>query len=304
MIQDWDIDLKKLSYFVGVVECRNFTLAAQRLYVSQPMLSKVVRSIEESLGTQLIERSRRSFHLTEAGEEFYQQSKMLLEQYRALMLGFSEEREEREVSGTVSISISASIMNLFFPKLLVDINKLYPKVQLNVFEVGSNTGVENIMDGKADLAVVMLPVESKDLELYPLVEDRCVLVGHKNHPLMQKSCVDFRELVDETFISFNNQFVLHDMFMHNCKTAGFSPNISYQSSQDSFIMEMVALEQGLAVLPRPVVQASVFQDVHYTDLNPQMHWNVALAAPRSGYSTRATSMVKEAIRDYFSTLKI
>lgn len=294
-----DIDLKKLSYFVEVVNCKNFTMAAERLYVSQPMLSKVVRHIEEEVGATLIERSRRSFQLTEEGELFYQKARNLLEQHKQLMR-FLE--EDREVAGSVSISIPASIMNLYFPRLLVDIVGRYPGIKLNVFEEGSNAAMDNILSGKADLAVVMLPVAMADVKLTTLVQDRCVLVGHESNPLMQKSEVHVKQLEKENFIVFNNQFVLHDMLLHACKSSGFVPNITYQSSQDTFIIEMVELGQGIAVLPRPVIQARPHPDILVTELEPKIPWNVALAEPKNAYTRRAVRVVAQAICEYFQNL--
>jgi len=298
-----EIDLKKLSYFVEVARQKSYTAAANSLYVTQPMLSKAVQNIEEVVGVKLIDRTRRSFDLTEEGKQFYINACALLEQHNRLMSSLQE--EEKDVEGSVSIVIPASIMNLYFPNVLVEIAKLYPKVNLNVFEAGSNAVVEHVLRKKADLGVVMLPVGSADLELYDLVRDRCMLIGHKSNPLLQKPVVSLRELEHEAFFMFNNQFVLHDTLMYHFQVNGLNPNVKYHSSQDSFIMEMVHLNQGVAILPRPVAMGrqNRYPDVVCAELETVIPCNIALAVGKGIYLSRAAEVVKQAICNYFNNLE-
>ena len=295
-----DIDLKKLSYFVEVARQKSYTAAANNLYVTQPMLSKAVQNIEEVVGVKLIDRTRRSFDLTEEGKEFYKNACALLEQHNRLM--FSLQEEKTDIEGSVSIAIPASIMNLYFPKVLVNMAKLYPKVNLNVFEAGSNAVAELVLRKKADLGVVMLPVGSADLELHDLVRDRCMLIGHKSNPLLQKPVVDLRELEHEDFLMFNNQFVLYDTLMYHFQVNGLNPSMKFQSTQDSFIMEMVHLNQGVAILPRPVVMGrqNHYPDVACAELETVIPCNIALAVGKGIYLSRAAEAVKQAICNYFN----
>jgi Transcriptional regulator len=252
------------------------------------------------VGVKLIDRTRRSFDLTEEGKQFYTNACALLEQHNRLMSSLQEEK--RDMEGSVSVVIPASIMNLYFPKVLVDIAKLYPKINLNVFEAGSNAAVEHVLRKKADLGVVMLPVGTADLELYDLVRDRCMLIGHKSNPLLQKPVVALRELEHEDFLMFNNQFVLHDTLMYHFQVNGLNPSMRYQSSQDSFIMEMVHLNQGVAILPRPVVMGrqNRYPDVVSAELETVIPCNIALAVGKGVYLSRAAEAVKQAIYAYFN----
>jgi len=295
-----EIDLKKLSYFVEVARQKSYTAAANSLYVTQPMLSKAVQNIEDVVGVKLIARTRRSFELTEAGREFYINACALLEQHTRLMSSLQEEKKEEE--GSVSIAVPASIMNLYFPKMLVEIAALYPKVNLNVLEVGSNAAVEHVLRKKVDFGMVMLPVGTVDLELHDLVRDRCMLIGHKSNLLLQKPMVNLRELEHEDFLMFNHQFVLHDTLMYHFQVNGLNPSMKYHSSQDSFIMEMVHLNQGVAILPRPVVMEwqSRYPDVISAELETVIPCNIALAVGKGMYLSRAAEAVKQAICNYFN----
>lgn len=295
------MDIKKISYFVEVVKERSFSRAARNLFISQPMLSKAIRQLEDEFGAQLLDRGSKAIHTTDVGKLFYEQSVKVLADYTVLQHLLDD--NEKLIQGEVSISIPSVILTIFFPPFFSALRRDFPNIRLNLYEAGSYTVFDNVFSGAVDMGVVMMPVPMQDMDTYPILSDQCVLITAPEHPLAQKSCVDMSELANENFIVFNDRFVLNDMIRQACNSRGFSPYISYQSSLDSFIFNMVSLNQGITIMPRPLVEFSNY-DIRYTNISPEIPWNLALIVKKNQYLSHAALQVIQSMLSYFETLPI
>lgn len=290
------MDIKKISYFVEVVNEKSFSRAARNLFISQPMLSKAIRQLEDEFGAQLLERNSKFFSVTDVGMLFYNQSVKLLNAYSELQHLLDD--SESLVQGEVSIGIPSVISTLYFPPFFSMLQEKHPNIQLNLYESGSYSVHENVLNGDTDMGVVMMPVPMQDIDSYPLLSDQCVLVTSPDHPLANKPCVDMSELSRENFIVFNDRFVLNDLILQNCNSRGFSPHITYQSSLDSFILNMVSLNQGITIMPSPLVKASSHQ-ICYMNISPKIPWDLALIVKKNKYLSHAALQVIQSILTFF-----
>lgn len=293
------MDIKKIYYFVEVVKERSFSRAARNLFISQPMLSKAIRQLEDEIGSQLLDRNSKSFHVTDVGKLFYDQSVKVLTAYMELEHLLDD--KESLIQGEVTISVPSVILTIFFPPFFSILEKEYPNIRLNLYEAGSYAVYDNVFSGKVDMGVVMMPVPMQDIDAYPIFSDQCVLITGPGHPLAQKPCVDISELSNENFIVFNDRYVLNDMIRQACNSRGFSPYISYQSSLDSFIFNMVSLGQGITIMPKPLAEASS-HNIRYTNISPQIPWDLALIVKKNRYLSHAALKVVQSMLSYFETL--
>lgn len=295
------MDIKKILYFVEVVKERSFSRAARNLFISQPMLSKAIRQLEDEFGAQLLNRDSKSLRITDVGKLFYDQSIKVLTDYTALQHLLDDTKNL--IQGEVSISIPSVILTIFFPPFFSTLGKEYPNIRINLYEAGSYAVFDNVFSGAVDIGVVMMPVPMQEIDAYPILSDQCVLITAPEHPLAQKPCVDISELSNENFIVFNDRFVLNDMIRQACNSRGFAPYISYQSSLDSFIFNMVSLNQGITIMPRPLAEVAS-QNIHYMNISPQIPWNLALIVKKNRYLSHAALQVVQSILSYFETLPI
>lgn len=292
------MDIRRLSYFVEVVNEQSFSHAAQKLFLSQPMLSKAIRQLESELGVQLIKRSSKSFQITEAGKLIYQQSTKILNDFKELEHLLDESKGM--ISGTVSISMPAIVMNLYFVSLLIEIQNKYPELHIDLFEEGSHTVLESVVHDTVDIGVVMLPVPTQEIDVHTIISDQCVLMVSREHPLAKEKSVDISRLENEKFIIFNRNFVLYDMIRQACYSRQFSPNITFQSSRTSFIFNMVSRNQGITILPAPTFPKN--QDLLcQVKLTPEIPWTLALIIKKNRYLSPGVLKVIEQISEYFSS---
>ena len=292
------MDIRKLSYFVEVVKEQSFSYAAQKLYISQPMLSKAICQLEEEFGVMLIKRNSKSFQVTDAGKMVYQRCTKLLNYFYELEHMLDDKMDL--IQGSVSISVPAVVMSLYFIPLFISIWNRYPDVHIDLFEEGSYTVLDSVIHDIVNMGIVMLPIPTQDLDLYPIIRSQCVLIVNRDHPLAGEDCVDISQLEHEKFIIFNRHFVLYDMIRQACYSRQFSPNITSQSSRTSFIINMVSQNQGITILPEPVFPVST-EHLRKIKLYPEIPWELALIIKKGSYQSSATLKVIEEIIKHFKT---
>lgn len=292
------MDVRKLEYFVEVAKNKSFTAAAGSLRVSQPMLSKVIRQMEEALGFRLIDRGSRRFELTAEGAQFYAGAVRLLDEHAGLMNLFAD--RQRLMTGEVVLAVPAVILSLYFPKFLMEFRRKYPGIRINIYEEGSKGCLQSVLEEQAHIGVVMLPVHAGGLEITHLTADRTVLLASRRHALAARRSVHLGELRKENFIIFNRRFVLHDMILRACDSEGFTPNVIYQSSLDAFIVNMVALDQGVTILPRPLARTYRKSELRSIELTPVIPWKIAMILKAGRYRSPAAQGMVDEIKAFFA----
>ncbi|MEU3711811.1 LysR family transcriptional regulator [Streptomyces catenulae] len=191
-----DVDTRLLRYFAAVAEEGSLTAAAQRLFVSQPALTKQIRRLEDDLGVRLFARSRSGMALTEAGQELAARAPALLDGWdeavratgraaRVLRLGFLD-------AGAVGA----------VPEVIAEFRRAWPEWRVELRQFDWSDPSAGLTRGEVDAAVVRLPFPGQDglrvRELF--VEERGVLLP-AGHPLADRETVEFRELWDEPFVA-------------------------------------------------------------------------------------------------------
>lgn len=292
------MDLRKINYFVEIVKEQSFSHAAQKLYVSQPMLSKAIHQLESEFGVQLIKRSSKSFQITEAGRLIYQQCVKILNDCYELEHILDE--SDNLLRGAVAISIPMEIVSLYFIPLFIDIQNKYPEIYIDLYEAGSHRVVDSLNQDQIDIGVVMLPVPTHDIDVYQIIDDQCALMVSVDHPLASRDRVDFLELEHEKFLLFNRHFVLNDMVRQACYSRRYSPNIMFQSAHTSIILGMVEKNQGITIMPGPTFPKSNPR-LRKIKIEPEIPWQIALIIKKEKYLSLAVLKIIEDILHYFGS---
>lgn len=271
------MNLKHLSYFVDISKRESFTKAADDIYVSQSALSKSVKSLEQELNVTLIDRTSKSFNLTEEGRILYVEGEKLLQ--------CIDERQDEIIEKIhrsrrrLRIGVPPVISTVYFSQLLFRFNKQYPNIELEISEVGANIVQNQINAGNIDIGVVILPIINTDnYHIIPAMSSDNALIVNKDHPLASRDEVDFKELEHEDFLILDRTYMLHDRIIKNCEIAGFYPHITTESSQWDFLAEMVAYNQGISILPVPIMKRFYSSDrIKMIRLKePEFPWNIAM----------------------------
>ncbi|MDA8595374.1 LysR family transcriptional regulator [Flavobacteriaceae bacterium] len=166
----------KLYVFKIVCEELSFSKAAERVAISQPAVSKNIKSLEAHYGVSLFSRKGAKIQLSKEGEYLYQKSKIILNKYKEIEDYF------REINGntptSLTIGCSTTISQFLLPSLLIKIQIKYPKLSIELRDANSRIIEQMISDEIIDFGIVEGNHHHKDLKYHPFVKDEIVLI-HK-----------------------------------------------------------------------------------------------------------------------------
>ncbi len=295
------MEIQQLRYFVEVAHNESFTRAATQLFVTQPMLTRSIKLLEDELNVKLIERTSKSFRLTDAGRILYEQAQGFLLRYEDLYQTIEDVRSAKV--GEVRLSIPGVLLDVYFPPLLARFHHRFPGINISVVEEGSKPTAASVGSGRADLGLVMLPVDSPArLESRVLISSVCQLVVSRHHPFAQMPSVQIKDLREEPILTFSDTATLHDTFIRMCGEEGFVPRIVYKSLMTRFSLKMVGIRQCIAVLPLPIVQPDLCQELVTVPLEPVIPWDIAIIRRREGYRSFAATQFFDHVCDHFAAL--
>ncbi len=273
--QEAHVDVHALRTFVEVARQQGFTRASETLHVSQPAISKMVKALEDELGTPLLHRERRRVRLTEAGRVVLDRAQGILDALRVI------EEEVVEVAalrrGRLRLGMPPIVGVTFFPPLLAEFHQAYPNVLLELREEGSHHIESLVMERELDVGAVVLPTDEKAFGTMPFVRDDLRAVLHPDHPLARRPHVSLRDLAGTPFVLYRPEFALHGHILEACRRAGFKPTVVSESSHWDFLVAMVAANIGVALLPSTICRQLDPKQVRSVPMTaPTIPWNVAL----------------------------
>lgn len=247
------MDIRHLEYFLTVAQLKSFTRAAEALHITQPSISKMIKCLEDEVGVLLLHRSSKEVELTDAGRAVYGQAQQILSSFRNLDSELSDVINLEK--GNLRIGIPPIIGASFFPRIIGGFRETYPGVAIELVEAGSKTIERGIEDGMLDIGIVCtLPAKTSCFEFLPFVRDPLMVITHPEHHLAGRRSVELKDLQDEAFVLYREDFSLHDRIIDKCLQHGFKPKIILESSQRDFMAEMVAAKLGIALFPQKICQ--------------------------------------------------
>ncbi|GAA0712334.1 LysR family transcriptional regulator [Paraclostridium ghonii] len=291
------MNIKEIIYFLEVVKERNFTKAANNLYISQPALSKAIKNLEKEVQAQLIERNTKKFKLTYEGEIFYENSKKSIDIINTEL--FKLQDSITNCRKMLTLGIPPVISSVYFTSAIAKFKQEHPDIDIHIVEEGANNIKCKVVDESIELGAVIFPVKEDSMVASEIVSGDVVLVISKDHPLSNRKSIDVKELKDERFIVFNENFMMHDKAINACKDSGFEPNIVMKISQWDFILEMVALNQGIAIMPKLIVQRYKMNGVNMIPISkPKIKWDIGFIVKKDKYMSKTLKLFVEYATDH------
>lgn len=290
------MDFKQVSYFTAVAQEGSFSKAAETLGVSQPTLSIAVKKLEEELGVKLFYSFDRRQHLTDEGLRLLDGTKQMLDLYQKTV---EEVKTSNSFSsGTFTLGLSPLFGACFFGDLIPSFSAAYPNIKINMIEDGANRINQRIEDGTVDLAVTLKTEQISIFESCHFSTQKNVALLHKSHPLANAASISVRELQNDPFAIFNQDFILHQQIMSSCRSAGFRPKIALLSSQWDFMVELVARNRAVSILPKPVLDKHPTPNIRCIPLSDSMkYWDIALAWNKQKYMPKACKLFLDYVKE-------
>jgi DNA-binding transcriptional LysR family regulator len=261
-------DLRQLRYFVTVAEERHFGRAAARLSMTQPPLSQAIRALEETLGVELFERTKRSVKLTRVGADLLPEVQRLLASAEGLRpLAQSLARGE---AGVLSLAFVSTADYGLLPPLLRDFGARHPRVRLELTEATGDVQVDELVAGRIDAGLVIAPLPPRHaarLLWLPIAREPLVIAmstqtsarlgvaasaAEDPHADWLDEPISLLEVADAPLLIFPRRLApgFYDMIMDCYGAAGLAPRIGQQAIQMQTIVSLVSAGMGVALVPQ------------------------------------------------------
>lgn len=244
-----DFNLHKLHIFVTVAEELHFTRSAEKLFMSQPALTRQIRALEEGIGVRLFERGTRSVSLTRPGEILYREARRVLDAADvalAATLRAAATGRDSLVLGCVE----SSTENLL-PRVMTKFCEVRPHVSVEVHQAHTRELERALLTGSIDSAIVRPPLASKDLAIELLYTEPLVAVVPEQYEIADE-VIDVEKLRDAHFVIHSEELgtSIPAGVSQVCISAGFVPNITDVATSTAMVLGLVAAGKGVALLPK------------------------------------------------------
>lgn len=282
---DHPVDTRQLEYFVAVADELNFTRAAERVFAAQSTVSAGIRSLERELGAALFERDAHGVRLTEVGAAVLAEARSGLRSVERM-----RDLADREgpLRGTVRVGIFTNLTRIDLPGVMGEFHRRHPEVDLRLgpSPSGSTGLVEDVRQGRLDIAFHGLPDAVPDLLVRHLADSPFLAVLPESHPLARRSAVSLSDLAGEPWVDaragFGNRVTLDRAF----SVLGLTRRVPTELADLGEIPRFVASGLGVAALPELTIIPA--DGAVVVPLRPTVGWRLsAIARERPGRAAEA-----------------
>jgi LysR family hydrogen peroxide-inducible transcriptional activator len=224
--------ITQLKYVLAVAEHKNFTLAAEKCFVTQPTLSMQIQKIEEELGIQIFDRTKKPIQLTEIGQKIVNQSKNIVNE--ADRIQDIVDQQKGFIGGEFRLGIIPTIMPTLLPMFLNNFIKKYPKVKLIIEELNTDEIIHRLKNGHLDAAIAATPLEEEKIKEVVLYFEPFVAYIPEGHSTFQKKEIEIDDLNIDEILLLQDGHCFRDGILNLCKNTVANEKSHFQIESGSF----------------------------------------------------------------------
>ena len=287
--------LRQLRYFVATAEHGQVSHAAVDLSISQSAVTMAIKDLEQIVGASLFNRTSHGVELTPAGRQFLSHAYEILAKVdEASHLNLVS----NDVEGRLVIAATYTVMGYFLPLHIERMHRLYPKLDIHMYEMNREAIEEGLLSNRYDISVLLTSnILNPMLTTETLLSSVRRLWVPAQHPLLRKSGVGLREIAEEPYIMLTVDEAAHSSLKYWNSTL-YQPKVRLRTSSIEAVRSMVANGQGVAILSDMVHRPWSLEGRRIETLNiqdPVPPMDVGLAWKASTVFTPAM----QAFRTYF-----
>jgi LysR family transcriptional regulator, hydrogen peroxide-inducible genes activator len=261
IIKIYTMTITQLQYVLAVAEHKNFTLAAEKCFVTQPTLSMQIQKLEEELDIQIFDRGKKPIQLTDVGEMIVAQAKNIVNESGRIK--DIVDQQKGYIGGDFKVGIIPTVMPTLLPMFMSNFIKKYPKVNLIIEERTTEDIIRMLKNGQLDAAIAATPLNEEFIKEVVLYYEPFVAYVPENNPAFEKKEFDANDLE----INLSNVLLLQDghCFRNNvlniCKATSLPNDSHFQIESGSFETMVRLADEGLGMTLLPYL--------HTLDMSPK-----------------------------------
>jgi len=250
--------ITQLKYVLSVAEYKNFTIAAEHSFVTQPTLSMQIQKLEEELNVQIFNRSKKPIELTEVGKKIVEQAKVIVDESNRII--DIVHQQKGFIGGEFRLGIIPTVMPTLLPMFLNNFNNKYPKVKLIIEELTTEEIVKKLTDGHLDAAIAATPLENESIKERPLFYEPFVGLIPENHRLYNHKNISADELEMEDILLLEDGHCFKDSVINLCRNHRLDNKKRFQLESGSFDTLIKLAKEGLGMTLLPYLHTLDLSD--------------------------------------------
>lgn len=242
--------LVQLEYIIALDIYRNFSVAAEKSFVTQPTLSMQIQKLEEELGIKIFDRSKKPIALTELGKEVIELARSVLNGTKAISDIVNEQK--KEVKGNLRIAIIPTLAPYLLPLFLQKFIKKYNEVNLKIIELTTERIIEHLRKNQIDAGLLVTPIESSSFRVDPLFYEEFVIYSSKATSLFLHDEVLINEIDLNDLWLLEEGHCFRSQIINLCdrqKNSKGRKMFEYEAGSIETLKKMVERNEGITILP-------------------------------------------------------
>ncbi len=263
------MEFHQLHYFKTIAETENVSTASRKLHVSQPFLSRIIKSLEEELNVQLFDRNGKKIIINENGKILYTYATQILELHDEAI----KKLTNKTVSFSQSLHISMLNSTKLFPELIRRFCEANPNINISVLRF---TSIQEIPEN-CDIIIHASESLAEITNSTVLLQEECLLGMSVNHPLAIEPIITARMLEKQPFLLLTQENTLGDLTRRYFKPIGINPNVPIQCDNQQTLTAFVEEEMGLAFFPSKTWKIESDKIILRTIKNHKLYRNIYIS---------------------------
>ena len=241
--------ITQLKYILAVAEHKNFTVASEHCFVTQPTLSMQIQKLEDELDVIIFNRAKKPISLTDIGEKIVFQAKTIVEESNRI--NDIVDQQKGYVGGEFRIAIIPTIMPTLLPMFLKAFNKKHPKVNLQIEELTTEECIKKLSDGHIDAAIAATPLKNPNIIEKPLYYEPFVGFVPNTYPLSKKKLLCVDELNADDMLLLKDGHCFKESILNMCSSLYSPKEKSFRLESGSFdtLIKLAKENLGMTLLP-------------------------------------------------------
>lgn len=241
--------ITQLKYVLAVAEHKNFTLAAEKCFVTQPTLSMQIQKIEDELSIQIFDRTKKPIQLTDIGQKIVTQAKNIVTE--ADRIQDIVEQQKGFIGGEFRLGIIPTIMPTLLPMFLNNFIKKYPKVKLIIEELNTDEIITKLNNGHLDAAIAATPLMEEKIKEIVLYFEPFVAYIPESHHNFKKEEIEVSDLILDEILLLQDGHCFRDGILNLCKNQNKGEFNHFQIESGSFETLIKLADEGLGTTLLP-----------------------------------------------------
>ncbi len=241
--------ITQLKYVLAVAEYKNFTLAAEKSFVTQPTLSMQIQKLEDELKVIIFNRKKKPIELTPIGEKIIDQAKLIVNESNRI--NDIVHQQKGFIGGEFKLGIIPTIMPTLLPFFLNNFLKKFPKVKLMIEELTTEQIIKKLSDGHLDAGIAATPLENDAIKERPLYYEPFVGFISSNHRLFSKEYISEDDLEISDILLLEDGHCFKNNIINLCHASKQPENFKFHLESGSMDTLIKLTKEGLGMTLLP-----------------------------------------------------